>query len=210
MWIPARIEEDEQRLDGMAGRDGYELHQPSKETLPVLDPEQIVEEYPHGVEPEPPGHAQLGIDAPRIVGVGLKHLELIDRVRRDVVRADQSMLRPVPTVGTVHRPPSLACRAGPWRSGQRGGSGEYQRDLQSSSTLHDAVVASAMAVFRVANQAAILRVGNVIRRHSVRTRRVEPTEVVVAQGSRAALPEPICSWPTVDALPHGRCSHHAT
>ena len=50
----------------MAGRDGHELHEPSKETLPVLDPEQIVEEHPQGVEPEVPRHAQLGIDAPRI------------------------------------------------------------------------------------------------------------------------------------------------
>ena len=46
----------------------------------VLGPQLIVQEDPHCVEPVRPGHAQLGVDAPGVVGARLEHLELIDGV----------------------------------------------------------------------------------------------------------------------------------
>ena len=64
----------------MARRDGDKLRQTSLEAAVILGPELIMEKDPHTVEPVQPGPAELGIDAPGVVGVGLKHLELIDGV----------------------------------------------------------------------------------------------------------------------------------
>ena len=46
----------------------------------VLGPQLIVEENPHHIEPVQPRPAELGVDALRVEGVGLKHLELVDGV----------------------------------------------------------------------------------------------------------------------------------
>ena len=62
----------------MARRDGDKLRQTSSEAAVILGPELIMEKDPHTVEPVKPCPAQLGIDAPRVEGGGLKHLELID------------------------------------------------------------------------------------------------------------------------------------
>ena len=48
-----------------------------------------------------PGPAQFGIDAPGVVGAGLKHLELIDGVGGDEVGADGPTLGLIPIVRTV-------------------------------------------------------------------------------------------------------------
>ena len=71
------------------------------EAAGILRPQLIMQEDPHRVEPVEPGPAQFGIDAPRVVGAGLKHLELIDRIGGDEVGADGPTLRLIPTVGAV-------------------------------------------------------------------------------------------------------------
>lgn len=68
-----------------------------------------MQEYPHRVELVLLGPAEFDIDAVRVEGVGLKHLELVDGVRGDVVGADGPGLRLIPTVGSVSRPPALLC-----------------------------------------------------------------------------------------------------
>ena len=90
----------------MAGRDRDELGKTAGEALAILGPEQIVEKHPHGVEADLPSHAQLAIDAAGLIGARLKHLELIDGVRGDVVRADEPTLRLIPGVGAIDRPPA--------------------------------------------------------------------------------------------------------
>ena len=68
MRVPAGVEQDEERLDAVAGRDRDELRKAAGEALPVLGPQQIVEKHPHGVEPDLPSHAQLAVDAPGLIG----------------------------------------------------------------------------------------------------------------------------------------------
>jgi hypothetical protein len=83
----------------MARRDGDKLRQTSSEAAVILGPKLIMEKDSHSVEPVQPGPAELGIDAPGVKGVGLKHLELIDGVRGDVVRADEPSAMPEPAMG---------------------------------------------------------------------------------------------------------------
>ena len=115
--VPAGIEQHKKRLDPMARRDADELRQAGLESLAVLGPQLIVQEYPHRVESMKAGHAQLVIDASRVVGAGLKHFELIDGRRGGVVDAHQPALRLVPVVGAFGCPaPCLG--GGPRRPAQ--------------------------------------------------------------------------------------------
>jgi hypothetical protein len=76
--IPAGVKKDEEWFDAVARRHGDKLRETQLEASRVLGPELIMEENPHAVESGRPGPAQLGIDAPRVEGGRLKHLELID------------------------------------------------------------------------------------------------------------------------------------
>lgn len=69
------------------------------------------------VEPVGAGPAQLRVDAPGVVGVGLEHLQLVDCARRDVVRADRPTLRLIPRVRAVGRPPACFRRRAWWLRG---------------------------------------------------------------------------------------------
>ncbi len=69
-----------------------ELAQPLEEALRVLLPQQVVQEDAHRVHADAFGHAEFLVVQRRIPGLGLEHLQLIDRVRGDVVRADQPRL----------------------------------------------------------------------------------------------------------------------
>jgi hypothetical protein len=64
-------------------------------------PELIVKEHPRGVVAIELRPAQFGIDAPGVERIGLKHLELVDGVRRNIVCSDEPALRLIPTVGAV-------------------------------------------------------------------------------------------------------------
>jgi hypothetical protein len=78
--IPTGVKEDKEWFDAVARRDGDKLRETHLEARGIMRPELIVQENPHRVEPVQPGPAELGIDAPRVEGVGLKHLELVDGV----------------------------------------------------------------------------------------------------------------------------------
>src|SRR5581483_4219070 len=103
--IPAGVEQDEQRLDAMPRRNTNELRETFLEASGILRPELIVQEDPHCVESVVAGPAQFGVDATRVVGAGLEHLELIDRGRGGEVGADWPTLRLIPRVGAISRPP---------------------------------------------------------------------------------------------------------
>ena len=96
--VPAGVKEDEERFDAVVGRDGDELREPGLEPAGVLCPQLIVQEHPHGVETGGSGPAQLDMDAQRVERVRLKHLQLVDGGRGDVVGADEPALRSIPLV----------------------------------------------------------------------------------------------------------------
>jgi hypothetical protein len=99
--IPTGVEEYEQRFDAMARRDVDELPKACLEAAMIGCPELIMKEHPCGVVTVELGPAQLGIDAPRVEGVGLEHLELVDGVRWNVVCSNEPALRLVPTIGAL-------------------------------------------------------------------------------------------------------------
>ena len=167
MRIPTRIEEHEERFDRVAGRDRHELHQPAKEPASVLDPRLIVEEHPDRVETELAGHAQLGVGATRIVGLGLEHLELIDGVRRNVVRTEQLRSCSVLGRGAIRRPATPTVRHGPRQLGQRGCTGQHQRHLEGGPTMHDPFGPRRTSGCGAAEQLPSFDVGSAVNRHSV-------------------------------------------
>jgi hypothetical protein len=83
--IPTGIEENEQWFDAMARRDVDELPEAAMKAALIGRPELIMEKNTSGVVAVELRPAELGIDAPRVEGVGLEHLELVDGVRRNVV-----------------------------------------------------------------------------------------------------------------------------
>ena len=68
------------------------------------DPQLVVQEHPDRVQFVQSGPTQFGVDAPRVVGARLKHLELVDRRGGDEFRADRPTLRLIPPVGSIRRP----------------------------------------------------------------------------------------------------------
>ena len=70
------------------GRDGQKRIHALAEARLVLLPEQIVEEYPHGVHADALRPAQFEIDPFRIERFGLPHFQLVDCGGRDVIGAD--------------------------------------------------------------------------------------------------------------------------
>src|SRR6476620_11911144 len=143
----------------MARRDRDELREPAGEAGAILGPQLIVKEHPHGVEPDQPARAQLAVDASRVVGSRLPHLELIDGVRRDVVRADEPALRLIPPVGAVGGPPHWF-GSGVRNLGERGASGQKQRKLEGGATVHRATVMIRDDVLRPPYRFATNEVGN--------------------------------------------------
>src|SRR5207302_8385748 len=87
-------------------------------------------ENPHRVHPDRLRPAELAVDALGIEGIGLPHLELVDRVGGDVVRADQPGLPPIPVPRGLLRP---ACagrgREGEGSTGERCETGEEGRPV---------------------------------------------------------------------------------
>ena len=142
MRVPAGVEQHEQRLDAMTGRDVDELRQTRLEAAGILSPQLVVQEDADRVQSVQPGPTQFGVDAPRVVGARLEHLELIDRGGGDEVRADRPALGLVPTVGTVGRPPTRLGRRAGWlsggarRRGQSSAGSQQQRQFQNRSAVH--------------------------------------------------------------------------
>lgn len=85
----------------MTRSDADELRETRLEATRILGPQLIMQEDPHGVESVKSGPAQFGIDAPWVVGAGLKHLQLIDGGGGDEVGANGPALRLIPGVGTI-------------------------------------------------------------------------------------------------------------
>jgi hypothetical protein len=133
--VPARVEEDEQRLDAVAGGDPDELRDAAQEAGAVLGPQLIVQEHPDGVEPDLAGHLQLTVDAPGVVGACLPHLDLVARGGGDVVGAHQPALLPVPGVGLVRGPPR-GCRRDGRDVTQRRSRTHESGELQDGPTAH--------------------------------------------------------------------------
>ena len=92
--VPHGVEQDEDHADPVPVGDREEPVHPRQEPRRVLLPEQVVEEDPDAVEPQPLGPAQLAVDRRRVEGVRLPHLELVDRRAGDVVAADQPGMLP--------------------------------------------------------------------------------------------------------------------
>ena len=118
-----------------------ELRKPAAEPGPVGGPQLIVKKHPHGVHTNSLGHAELAIDATRIVGASLKHLELVHGGRGDIVRAEQPSLRCIPGVGAVSRPSSRLSRD-EGQLGQCRGCCQVQRELEGGSPVHHVTIMS--------------------------------------------------------------------
>lgn len=139
--VPARVEQDEQRLDVLARRDRDELREPAAETRSVGGPQLIVKEHAHGVHPDPLGHAELAGDTACVVGSRLEHLELVDRRGGDIVRAEQPALSLVPGVGAVSRPSTRRSGDG-GDLGQCRGCREVHREPEDGSPVHHVNIVS--------------------------------------------------------------------
>src|SRR3984957_11316700 len=140
------LEQHEQRLDAMTARDVDELRQTGLEAAGILSPQLVVQENPYRVQSVQSGPTQFGVDAPRVVGAGLEHLEVVDRGGGDEGRTDRPPLGLVPTFGTVGRPPTrVGGRAGwlgggAWRRGQRSAGSQPQRQFQNRSAVHKVTI----------------------------------------------------------------------
>jgi hypothetical protein len=88
----------------------------------ILLPEQVVQKNPHRVHAQLLRPSELDIDALRIERVGLPHLELVDRARRNVVAAQGPGLSRIPRIGLL-RSPALA----------RGGKGRRCEEHQTNA-----------------------------------------------------------------------------
>src|SRR5690348_14411870 len=98
-WVPTRVKQHEQWPDVMARGDRKELVEALLEARGVLLPEQVKEEYAHGVHAHRFGPAQFRIDLGGIESCFLPHFEFVDRGFRNVVAADEPGLLCVPLVG---------------------------------------------------------------------------------------------------------------
>ena len=110
--IPAGIEQNEQRLDVMFGRDLEEAIDAALEAGRVLLPEQVMQEDAHGVHSNGLGPAEFLVDAGGIEGIGLPHLEFVDCGGGEVVGADEPGLAGVPAFGLCFGPALGLCGGG--------------------------------------------------------------------------------------------------
>jgi len=102
--VPAGIEQYEDGLDMVSGRNPQKHADPLLEAWRVLLPKQIVEEHPHGVHAEPLRPPELEVDPLGIERGRLPHFELVDGVVGDVVAAKDPRLSGVPGLRLRHRP----------------------------------------------------------------------------------------------------------
>ena len=65
----------------------------------ILLPEQVVQEDAHGVHADAFGPAQFAVDGGGIEGIGLPHLEFVDRGGGQKVRAHRPGLLGIPGIG---------------------------------------------------------------------------------------------------------------
>jgi hypothetical protein len=120
-------------------RDADELAKPVAETGLVGSPQLVVKKHPNRVESDLLGHAKLGVDAVRIVGTRLEHLDLVHSGRGDVVGADQPALSRVPGVGAVGGP-SIRRSGGDGQLTQCCGRCQVQRELEGGSPAHHVTI----------------------------------------------------------------------
>ncbi len=102
--VPARIEQDEDRLDVVLGGDRQKGVDALLETFRVLFPQLVMQEDAHGVHADAFGIAQFGVDFLRVEAARFPHLELVDGVLGGEVAADQPTLMAVPGIGLLGAP----------------------------------------------------------------------------------------------------------
>src|SRR3974390_2629256 len=105
----------------MARRDGEERIDALLKALRVLLPQKVVEEDAHGVQADALGPTQFAVDGGLIEGVGLPHLEFVDRSGGEEVCADGPWLLRIPVVGLLFGPALLGVS---WRQDRRGAQDE--------------------------------------------------------------------------------------
>ena len=110
--LPAGVEEHEERADVVFRGDGEEGVEALLEAVGVLLPELVLEEDAHGVHADGFSEAELTVVDRGVEGLGLEHLEFVDGVGGDVVRADEPGLLCVPGVGLGFGPALGLLRGG--------------------------------------------------------------------------------------------------
>ena len=121
-------EEGDHGPDVVLLADIQELSQAILESRRIGFPHQVVQEDPHGVEPQVLRPAQFPVDRLGIERLGLPGFDLVDRRGRDVVASDRPGLGLVPLVGLLDGPAwNSWCVLCHRRSGHR------QRDRQRQS-----------------------------------------------------------------------------
>ena len=102
--IPTRIEKHKQRLDVVPRRDFKELIDALLESDGILLPQQVMEENPHRVHPQTLRPTKLFVDLGGVETLRLPHFQLVDRVFRNVVAADQPRLPVIPSLRFLPAP----------------------------------------------------------------------------------------------------------
>src|SRR5688500_15841568 len=110
--IPHTVKQYEHHADAVLVGDAEELIDAREESLCVLLPENVVQEHANAVEPQPLGQREFPVDGVQVERFRLPHLELVDRVRRDVVAPDEPRLLAVPVVGFLLGPAPRRLGAG--------------------------------------------------------------------------------------------------
>ena len=85
IWIPARIEQNQNWPDVMAGRNAEKYVDTLFESCWILLVRQVVEENAHRIHPQILSPAKLQIDARRIECRCLPHFQRVDGVGRHVI-----------------------------------------------------------------------------------------------------------------------------
>ena len=99
--------------------DAQELVDAAQEALRILLVGEVVQEHAHRIHADVRRPSQLEIDAGRIEGIGLPHLELVDCGGGHVIGADEEALTGIPLA---------PLRLGPARTGDGRRNVTEQRD----------------------------------------------------------------------------------
>ncbi len=126
--LPAGVEQDQQWTDPVPIRNGQELIQPLEKAGAVGRPQLILQKDPHCVHARCLRQRKLPVDQLRVERRRLKHLELVDCVRRNVVCPNKPGLLGVPRCGLVFCPalPRL-------RTGARTGAKHHEKRTQQQT-----------------------------------------------------------------------------
>ena len=103
---PTAVEQDEHGRDAVLVGNAEKPVDAFQETFTVLLPEHVVEVNADGVHADAGRPAELPVDRFRVKGVGLPHLELVDRGGWREVASHQPRLLVIPGVGLLLRPPA--------------------------------------------------------------------------------------------------------